>query len=730
MGAQWILFEAIMKKRYILALTAALPLAIALAATQGKVSTPVSELAPTEAQALTGSLVYQLLSGSDYAYKSLPLDDALSAGIYKNYLESLDDNKLFFLKSDIARFDAYKTGLDDAIKSQDISPAFDIFKVYLQRVDQRVAHARSLLKQDFDFSAKELYRYDREDAEWAATESELDAIWMQSVKNDVLRLKLAGRPMDEIRKTLDKRYSNLSERLHQLRGDDVFESFMNAYGSAIDPHTSYMSPRSADNFDMTMKLSLEGVGAVLQIQDDYVVFRTIMPGSPAEKSGVIKPGDRVLAVGQGEKGPMVDVVGWRIDDVVSKIRGPKGSVVRLDVQSGDEGVDGPHKIVRIVRDKVKLEEQAASKKIITSGAKRIGVIELPVFYLDFEAARRGDPDARSATADVRRLLEELKQEKVDGVVMDLRDNGGGSLIEAVELTGLFIDQGPVVQVRETSGKVEVESDTDGGLAWNGPLAVLVNRSSASASEIFAAAIQDYGRGLIIGEPTFCKGTVQTLIDLDKFPRRKDIQFGQLKMTIAQFFRINGGTTQNAAVTPDVLFPVSVDASEYGESTYDNALPYTEIAPARYRRLGSFKAIDPQLEIQHKERIGQDREFSWWMQDVAFFKAEREKKSISLNEQERLAERNQMKAKRDAREAERKALGLKSMGPDDNDDGLQAGERKVSEQIAQENAAKERPDPLLNESAHILADAIGLLESNKQLLGQVFPSARSAGSWVE
>jgi carboxyl-terminal processing protease len=719
-----------MKKTYILALTAALPLAIALAATQGKVSTPASELAPTEAQALTGSLVYHLLSGSDYAYKSLPLDDALSEDIYGNYLKSLDENKLFFLQSDISRFDAYKTEMDDAIKSQDIGPAFEIFKVYLQRVDQRVAHARSLLKREFDFSAKEQYRYDREDATWAGSEAELDAIWMQSVKNDVLRLKLAGRPIDEIRTTLDKRYSNLSERLHQLRGDDVFENFMNAYGSAIDPHTSYMSPRSADNFNMTMKLSLEGVGAVLQNQDDYVVFRTIMPGSPAEKSGMIKPGDRVLAVGQGEKGPMVDVIGWRIDDVVSKIRGPKGSVVRLDVQSGDEGVDGPHQIVRIVRDKVKLEEQAASRKIIESGGKRIGVIELQAFYLDFEALRRGDADARSATSDVRRLLQELKQEKVDGVVMDLRNNGGGSLIEAVELTGLFIEQGPVVQVRETSGDVQVESDTDSSLAWNGPLAVLVNRSSASASEIFAAAIQDYGRGLIIGEPTFGKGTVQTLIDLDKFPRRKDVKFGQLKMTIAQFFRIDGGTTQNAAVTPDVLFPVSVDASEYGESTYDNALPYTKIAPADYRRLGNPALISPQLKGLHEARISKDKEFSWWMQDVVHYKTERDKKSISLNEQERLAERNQMKAKRDAREAERKALGMALLGADDNDDGLQAGERKIAEQLAEEKKAKERPDPLLNESVHVLADAITLLEANSVLLSKVFPEARASGSWTE
>lgn len=719
-----------MKKRYVLGLTALLPLAIAFAANQGRSTTPAAELVPTEAQALTANLVYQLLSGSNYAYKTLPLDDALSADILDHYLESLDGNKLFFTAADIARFETYRTRMDDAIRDRELEPAFDIFKTYLARVDQRVAHARGLLKQDFDFSAQESYRYDREDAAWAKDAAELDALWRQSVKNDVLRLKLAGRPMAEIRATLDKRYAQLSERLHQLRGDDVFENFMNAYGSAIDPHTSYMSPRSADNFNMTMKLSLEGVGAVLQAQDEYVVFRTIMPGSPAEKSGQIKVGDRVLAVGQGESGPMVDVVGWRIDDVVAKIRGAKGTVVRLDVQAADEGPDGARKIVRIVRDKVKLEEQAASRRIIETGGKRIGVIELPTFYLDFEAARRGDPDVRSATSDVRKLLTELKAENVDGVVVDLRDNGGGSLIEAVELTGLFIERGPVLQVRSANGEVEVESDEDPAVAWTGPLAVLVNRSSASASEIFAAAIQDYGRGLIIGEPTFGKGTVQTLVDLDRFPRRRDIQFGQLKMTVAQFFRIDGGTTQNAAVTPDVPFPVSVDASEYGESTFDNALPYTRIGAADYTRLGSFKAILPQLVERHGTRVAGNREFAWWMQDVALFKAEREKKSVSLNEAERIRERDERKARREARETERKALGLKSVALDDRDDGLQADERRISEQVAQEKAAKELPDPLRDESAAILADAIELLDADKPLLTKVFPKSASARQWTE
>jgi carboxyl-terminal processing protease len=719
-----------MKKRLVLAIAALLPLAIALAASQKTAPVEQAGLAPTQAQAVAGSLMYGYLSASRFAYRSLPLDDQLSKVIYKNYLESLDGNRMFFLDADIKQFNTWETELDDAIKNEDFSPAFSIFKTYLQRVDQRTAHARSLLKQEFDFTVKESYAFDREEAAWASTDTELNELWRKSVKNDVLRLKLAGRSMPEIRSTLDKRYADLAKRLHKLDSEEVFENFMNAYGNAIDPHTAYFAPRSADNFNMGMKLSLEGVGAVLQEQDGVVVFRTIMPGSPAEKTGQIKPGDRVLAVGQDEKGAMVDVQDWGINDVVAKIRGPKGSVVRLEMQSGAEGADGSTKIVRIVRDKIKLEEQAASKKIISQGGKRIGVIELPAFYLDFEAARRGDADVRSATSDVRKLLVELKAAKVDGVVMDLRSNGGGALPEAIELTGLFIKQGPVVQVRGSNGEVEVGGDTDPEVLWTGPLAVLVNRSSASASEIFAAAIQDYGRGLIIGEPTFGKGTVQQVVDFNRHPMAKNMPLGELHMTVAQFFRINGGTTQNAAVSPDVPFPVTVDGDEYGESTYKNALPYTEIAPSMFNRLGSFKNINPQLVERHKQRAANNTEFAWWMQDVNEFKALRANKTLSLNEQERLAERERLKAKRSAREAERKRLGLKSIALDNNDDGLQANERKVSEQIAQENAVKDLPDPLLNESVAILADAIVLLEADKPLLTRVFPKAQSAGVWTE
>src|SRR5690606_36129218 len=477
----------------------------------------------------------------------------------------------------------------------------------------------------------ETWHYDREDADWAADAAELDALWAKYVKNDALRLKLPGRSDEQIRTTLDKRYAGIAERVRELRADDVFENYMNAYAGSIDPHTSYMSPRTAENFNMQMRLSLEGIGAVLQRQDDYVVVRTIVPGGPAANGGERKVGDRVGAVGQGATGPMVDVVGWRIDDVVELIRGKKGTTVRLDVLPAETGVDARPTQIAIVRDKVKLEQQAAQKRVIEVGDRRIGVIELPTFYADFEAMRRRDPGARSATRDVALLLKEMRAEGVDGVVVDLRDNGGGSLHEAIELTGLFIDTGPVVQVRKTGGRVEVASDLDAGVAWDGPLAVLVNRSSASASEIFAAAIQDYGRGLIIGEPTFGKGTVQRLVNLDQFVRRDDIRLGQIKLTEAQFFRVEGGTTQHAGVTPDLQFPVTLDASEFGESTYDNALPATRIARARHDSLGNLAALAPQLRANHEARVAEDLEFQWWAEDVATYRAERERKALSLNE---------------------------------------------------------------------------------------------------
>ena len=694
---------------------------------------------PTEYQATAAKLVYGLLSDSRYAYRPQPLDDALSADLYTRYLEALDGGKQFFTAADIARFDRYETLLDDAIKSGELEPAYAIFATYRQRVDERVEYARSLLKQDiFDFTGDDRFHYDREDAEWVADADALDALWKQSVRNDWLRLKLAGKEADSIRETLDKRYANLAENVSELEGQDVFQTFLNSYAGAIDPHTDYFTPRSAENFNLSMSLSLEGIGAVLQKQDDVVAIREIVAGGPADKTGILAPGDRITAVGQGESGPMVDVIGWRLDNVVEKIRGPKGSQVRLDMIPAGAGLDSKPARVVITRDEVRLEDQAAKAEVLTipgqsdAPDQRIGVIELPGFYQDFEGRRLNRDDYASATRDVGKLLRELQTQDVDGVVLDLRNNGGGSLTEAIELTGLFIDQGPVVQVRESGGRVSVEGDRDGGVAWDGPLAVLVNRGSASASEIFAGAIQDYGRGLVIGETTFGKGTVQNLVDLDRWPANEEERFGQVKLTIAQFFRVSGGSTQNKGVVPDINFPASVDATEYGESTYDNALPWTKIAEVPHIRYGNFAPLVPQLEALHSKRVADNREFQWWKEDVERYRTEAAETSISLNEAERRAERDANEARRKERQEIRKELGLAldPLAAAQLDDGLTANERDIVEDTARQKAAEDRPDPLLRESAAILADAVWLLSNDAQLSAAVLPGSASAGHWAD
>jgi len=717
----------------LLALALSTPLAL-LARGDGDAIT----VAPTADQANTSKLVYGLLSDSRYAYRPRPLDDALSQDVFKRYLEALDGGKQFFTAADVARFAPYKTKMDDAIRSGDLAPAYDIFTVYKQRVGQRVSYARALLKQDFDFTGSQRWDYDREDAPWPADGKELDAIWKKSVMNDWLRLKLAGKKPDDIRKTLDKRYANLQRSINELKTEDVFQTFLNAYTSAIDPHTDYFTPRTAENFNQSMSLSLEGIGAVLQRQDDLVAIREIVPGGPADLSGKLTVGDRIVAVGQGKSGAMTDVIGWRIDDVVAQIRGKKDTQVRIEYIPVEAGIDGKHQTVTITRQKVKLEEQAAKAETITlpadaSGpARRIGVIKLPAFYQDFEGRRRNPNDFNSATRDIAKLLAQFKAQGVDGVVMDLRNNGGGSLDEAVELTGLFIDKGPVVQVRESGGRVTVNSDRKTGVSWDGPLAVLINRASASASEIFAGAIQDYGRGLVIGETSFGKGTVQNMVDLDRWPANEAPRFGSVKLTIAQFFRVAGGSTQHKGVVPDIAFPVSVDASEYGESTYDNALPWTRIAALPHTTYGNFAPLLPRLQALHAARSAKDKEFQWWSEDVAQFRAEAAKKYVSLNETERRAERDRQDAQRKQRQAERKTLGLAldPLADDLADDGLGASERDIVRDAQREKLADKRPDPLLRESAAILGDAIEILGQDRKLSAQVLPDSPGPGRWAE
>ena len=664
-----------------------------------------------------------------FHYDAQPLDDAMSARIYKAYLKLLDGEKVFFTQVDMGKFAPLKTQLDDAIWNQDLTEPFSIFNLYVQRAVERMTYARGLLKQGFDFSTDESYTFDREHADWPKDQAELDDLWRKRTMNDWLRLKLAGQNDAEIRKTLDKRYAGYIDRVKQLDGEDAFQTFMTSYAETTDPHTDYLGPRAAENFDIQMRLSLEGIGAQLQARDDYTMIFTLVPGGPAIKSGKLKPGDRIVAVGQGDNGPMVDVIGWRLDDVVNQIRGKKDTTLRLEILPADAGLDGKHEIVTLVRKKVSLEDSAASKKIIEikdgDAVRKIGVIELPSFYSDFGARNEGDKDFKSATRDVAKLLGELKAAGVQGVVVDLRNNGGGSLAEANTLTGLFIDKGPVVQVRDSKGHVQVQGDVDPSMAWSGPLAVMVNRGSASASEIFAAAIQDYHRGLIIGEPTFGKGTVQTLVDLDKISNSdsEKSQYGELKMTIQEFFRINGGSTQLKGVTPDIAYPKNGDDKDFGESTYDNALKWTQIAPAGYQPVANLNAYLPQLQQMHDTRVLKSPAWKLMLDELAQYKIMRDKTAISLNFAAREEERKQQDAIQSDFRARHKAIdGTDAQLSDQSslDDGLNANERSLKTELKEEKDAKKAKDVQLNETAHILFDAVGMIKVDPKLASQVLP----------
>ncbi len=669
-----------------------------------------------------------------FHYKATPLDDAMSEKIFDRYLKSLDGDRIFFIQSDIDQFSAARNKLDDAILGQDLTVPFAMFNLYHQRFKERLTFARELLSTEFDFTQKEAYRYQREKEPWPQDEAQMRDLWRQRVKNDWLRLKLAGKEAAAIRTTLEKRYDSTLTRMNKLKSEDVFQLFMNAYAMSVEPHTNYLGPKAAEDFDIAMRLSMSGIGATLQDRDEMATVRELVPGSPAALSGKLKVGDRIVGVGQGAGSTPVDVMGWRLDDVVKLIRGPKDTTVLLDVLPADAGPDGAHKTVVLVRNKITLEQQAAKKSIqevkTAEGTRRIGVIALPTFYQDFDARRRGDKDFKSATRDVAKLLGELKKEKVDSVLIDLRDNGGGSLNEAVELTSLFIGKGPVVQQRNSQGKIHIENDSAGVVAWDGPLGVMINRGSASASEIFAAAIQDYGRGLIIGENSFGKGTVQTVISLDQMARSEKPQYGDLKMTVAQFFRVNGGTTQLRGVTPDIAYPSFTDAESYGESSYDNALPWVQIKPANYHAIGNLKDVQGMLQVRHEMRIAKDKEFQFIKEDIAEFKKQKEKKVISLNEEERRAERDLREAKNKEREAIRATLDGKTKvgGKADanklptQDDGLQGGERSLAVELAAEKASKEAKDVYLIEAAHILSDEIELAKSSKRLADKTISRA--------
>ena len=595
---------------------------------------PKSELKPDEFQRRTALVIGQVLES--FHYTKPEINDELSAMAFDRYLETLDANRAFFTQVDIRQLDHYRDEFDDSLHNGLLDPAYTIFKHFRDKVENRIAFAVSLVRfNDFDFSLDETYHIDREKAPWATDDFVLDDLWRKRVKNDVLSLRLSGETKD-IEKKLIRRYENIRNRVQQMTSADIFQAFVNAVTLSIEPHTTYMSPRSSENFDIGMRLSLQGIGAVLRGKDEYTeVVKTVI-GGPAARSGKIKSGDRIVGVAQGDKGEMLDVIGWRLDDVVDKIRGPKGSTVRLQVLPKGED-SGRTKELALVRDQIKLEDSAAKSDVIEVDNLKLGVIEIPGFYRDFSGAASGTDDFRSTTRDVRELLTKLEAEKVNGIIIDLRQNGGGSLTEATELTGLFIDKGPVVQVKDSNGNVELERDQDPGIAYRGPLMVLVDRNSASASEIFAGAMQDYQRALIVGEPTFGKGTVQTLVDLQRYLRtEKDL--GRLRLTMAQFFRVQGDSTQHRGVIPDVVFPTSFGAKEHGERALEHALPWASIEPAIRPRPTIFPI--EKLRAISEQRIQQDPGFAFLIDQEKRIAELRDLKVLSLKESVRQAELDQ------------------------------------------------------------------------------------------
>ena len=606
-------------------------------------------------------------------YKQFSLNDQFSANIFARYIEMLDYNKYFLTQSDFQHLNKWQYQLDDQLKLGDTSAAFNIFNYVQQRRLLQYQYALQVVKQPLNFSLEEEMVLDRTEVPWAKNSDELNELWRKRVKYDALNLKLAGKDEPEIRTTLTKRYSNALKRLTQSNSEDVFQLYMNAFAREVDPHTSYLSPRNAEQFQSEMNLSLEGIGAVLQVEDDYTVIRSLVAGGPAQDSKQLATGDRIIGVAQ-EKGDMVDIIGWRLDDVVQLIKGPKGSKVKLDVLP--EGKNAKSYIVTIVRDKIRLEDRAAKSEVKVIDGKKIGILEVPSFYVGL-------------SEDTKKELAKLNKEKVNGIVIDLRNNGGGALTEATALTGLFINSGPVVQVRDSYGRIKINGDSDNEVFFNGPLTVLINRYSASASEIFAAAMQDYGRAIVLGEQSFGKGTVQQHRSLNHIYDLFDKPLGHVQYTIQKFYRINGGSTQNLGVVPDIVFPSPINPTETGESIEDNALPWDSINPAKYKKLVNIVEYVPMLESKHQARIQKDMEFGFIFQDIAKYQKEKDINSVSLSEKKRIDEQNQD----DSLRLERLNLRQKTKG------------NKVFESLDSVPKDYEAPDAYLDEAISITSDLV-------------------------
>lgn len=600
-------------------------------------------LTPEEKYKNETVLINQILNR--YHYRKTPVNDSLSSVIFDNFITSMDYNKSYFIKDDIESFEKYRYQMDDAIKNGNLAVPFEIFNQFQSRFSERLEYVDSVLEQGFDYTKNESFMFDREDESWTDSEEELDELWRKILKNQALSLKLSGKDDEGTKEVLEKRYKRYRTVLSQYKPEDVYQLFMNSYTETYDPHTNYFNPITAENFNIDMSRSLEGIGARLTKDGDYTIVADIIPGGPAFTSNQLHKDDRIIGVGQEDDGEMVDVVGWRNDDVVQLIRGKKGTKVRLQVLKAEDGITGKPVEVVLIRDKINIEDQRASSKIIpveNDGKMfRLGIITIPEFYKDFEAAFSGDENYNSTTRDVKNLISELENEGIDGLMIDLRRNGGGALDEAVELTGLFIEDGPVVQVKDMEGKTVSEDDQDANIYYSGPLAVLINRFSASASEIFSGAIQDYKRGVVIGEQSFGKGSVQNIIPLDRYVRSEQGKLGNLKMTFAKYYRVTGSSTQNLGVTPDVLFPSAFDAEEFGERSYPSALPWDQIGPTAFEPVEDVNQdIINMLNEKFLTDLESDEDLKKLVADIEKTKQNREKNEISLNESERRKEIDQ------------------------------------------------------------------------------------------
>jgi len=642
-------------------------------------------------------------------YRQQEINDELSLMVFDSYLKALDSEKLYFLSKDIKKFKAYSLEFDNALKAGDLAPALQMFNLYHKYMIERMIYTINCLEKgiaNIHFDIDESIIIDRKKEPWPKNKNGRTDLWRKRLKNTILNLKLSSKPDDEIKEILLKRYKNRLNKTQQLNNEDAFQLYINSVTQIFGPHTQYFSPRASENFNINMSLSLEGIGAVLQSENEYTKVKSLVAGGPADKSKKLHAGDRISGVGQGENGEIVDVIGWRIDDVVELIRGPKDTVVRLEIIPADAIDENKTKIINIVRNKVKLEEMSAKKSVMEfekdGNSYKVGIIDIPAFYMDFSAYHAGDPNFKSTTRDVKKLVKELTDEKVDGIVIDLRNNGGGSLQEANDLTGLFIRQGPTVQIKNTHGKIEILGDMNSEISYRGPLMVLVNRMSASASEIFAGAIQDYQRGIIVGGQTFGKGTVQSLISLNR---------GQLKITTAKFYRVSGESTQHKGVIPDIIFPSFFDSGEDGESAMPNPLPWDKIDYVPHNGCLNLAKTISELEKMHQKRILTDPDFNYLVKKIKYYKSENKQNILSINQE--IREKDLKKAKKWQLDLENIRRKAKDQEPIENFEDLE--EENNEEDENEDVSSKE--DTLLAETAKIMADFLGMktLESYSQFV---------------